>query len=222
MRPKHLKFPFAWEKRRPTFHEGVFIVPKYFHHHEGWTIPIDLVSEKNEIAIEYCSGNGDWVIEKAKQNPKKFWIAVEKKFERVKKIWSKMHNHNISNLLIISGEAFTFTRFYLPESKVSEIYVNFPDPWPKRSQAKKRLVQKSFILELERILKDKGKASFATDDPSYSAQIIAEIHQLRRWKSLFPSPYYVNELENYGTSWFEKLWREKGKNFYYMQFEKCV
>lgn len=203
-------------------HEGVFIVPKYYQEHQQWEVLNDLFSDEKEISIEYCSGNGDWIIEKAKQYQHRFWIAVEKRFERVKKIWAKMHNHQVSNLLIVSGEALTFTRYYLPERKIGEIYINFPDPWPKRRQASKRLVQTSFVMELERILKEGGKATFATDDANYSGQIIELLNKTPNWKSLLPSPYYVNEFENYGSSWFENLLREQGRNFYYMQFKKCA
>lgn len=222
MRPQNLKFPFTWSQRRPYIHEGVFVVPQYYSQHEKCSMFKDLFPQNQPISVEYCSGNGDWIMEKAKRNPQQYWIAVEKKFERVRKIWSKMKNHEIKNMLIVCGEALTFTRYYIPEDCIEAAYVNFPDPWPKKKQAKHRLVQKSFVTELARVMKHHGRVTFATDDGPYSDQIIQEMCEFSRWKSCFDKPYYVSEFPNYGSSWFESLWREKGKNFYFMQFEKCL
>lgn len=218
MRPKHLKFPFAWEERKPCVHEGILIVPKYYTQHRQWQEIEALFPKEKEIMVEFCSGNGDWVIEKAKKNPQQYWIAVEMLFERVRKIWSKKHNYKISNLLIICGEALTFTKYYLPKECIQEAYVNFPDPWPKRRQAKHRLIQAPFIEELTRVMKWGSKVTFVTDDPCYSMQMIETMFHFPKWESCFKNPYYTHTLENYGSSWFETLWRKKGRNFYYMQF----
>ena len=220
MRPKNLKFPFSWQERKPVLHEGVFIVPQGFEHHHLWKDEECIFSSHLPIFIEFCSGNGDWVIEKARLHPDKFWIAVEKEFERVQKIWSKMHNHSIDNLLIVCGEALTFTKHYLKSESIQEIFVNFPDPWPKRRHAKHRLLQGHFIQELARVIKRGGTSTFATDDPPYSEQMIGEMLAHPQWKSLFSPPYYVKSWDDYGNSWFQNLWEKKGHSFFYMQFER--
>lgn len=220
MRPKNLKFPFTWEARRPILHEGVFIVPHYYALHDQWKDEHGLFSK--ELHIEFCSGNGDWVLEKARQNPTQQWVAVEMQFERVQKIWSKMHNQNISNLLIVSGKAQEFVYYYLPEGCAAEIFVNFPDPWPKERHAKHRLIQREFVDQLARIVKPAGKATYATDDPTYCAQMVAEMHSHPSWNNCFPDPFYVKQWEDYGDSWFKNLWEGKGREFFYIQFARNI
>ena len=218
MRPKNLKFPFTWETRKPAFHEGVLIVPHYYESHDSWQDEEGLFSKDKSIFIEFCSGNGDWVIEKALQNPTQYWVAVEMQFERVQKIWSKMHNQNIPNLLIVCGKAQEFARYYLPQDCANEIFVNFPDPWPKARHSKHRLIQREFIDQLARVVKVDGKATYATDDPTYCSQMVAEMCAHPNWTSRFADPFYIKEWENYGNSWFKNLWQEKGREFFYMQF----
>ena len=220
MRPKDLKFPFTWNERKPTFYQGVLIIPQYYDSHHLWKDEMGLLLKKKSIHIEYCSGNGDWVLEKAIQNPSQFWVAVEMQFKRVKKIWSKMRNRGIENLLIVCGEGLTFTRHYLQSGIATEAFINFPDPWPKDRHAKHRIIQQPFVEELARILKKEGTATYATDDADYSRQMIDEMTSHQSWKSRLPKPYFIQDWEDYGSSWFENLLREKGQNFYYMQFEK--
>ena len=220
MRPKDLKFPYSWDERKPAYYKGVFIVPQYYQDHHLWEDEEEIFSSKKPFHIEYCSGNGDWILEKAAKNPDQTWIAVEKKFERVQKIWSKMQNRSITNLMIVCGEGLTFTRHYMLDASIQEAFVNFPDPWPKDRHAKHRIIQKPFIDELARTVTKGGKATYVTDDGDYSHKMITEMNPHKEWQSKFPSPYYTQQWENYGNSWFESLWKEKGRNIYYMQFER--
>jgi tRNA (guanine-N7-)-methyltransferase len=220
MKPKNLKFPFTWDERKPILHEGVFIVPHFYFQHHEWKDEQNLFS--NRLHIEFCSGNGDWIIEKARQNPNQQWVAVEMQFERVQKIWSKMRNQNISNLLIVSGKAQEFVRYYLPDGCASEIYVNFPDPWPKDRHAKHRLIQPEFVNELSRIVEKGGKATYVTDDPTYCGQMVEQMHIHPKWENCFAEPYYVTNWEDYGESWFKNLWEGKGREFFYIQFARST
>jgi tRNA (guanine-N7-)-methyltransferase len=221
MKPKNLKFPFKWEERTPQISNGVLFVPQYYDKHHEW--PKDdwhsLFQNYANKNVEYCSGNGTWIIEKAKQDPEVLWIAVEKRFDRVRKIWSKKQNYNIHNLLIVCGEAYVFSRYYLNESSLDHVFVNFPDPWPKEKHAKNRLLQKNFVEELSRLVKKGGTTTLVTDDEPYSGQIIFEMCQSKLWDPCFQDPYYRTEWPGYGDSYFDQLWREKGRMIRYMQFE---
>ncbi|HSX12396.1 MAG TPA: tRNA (guanine(46)-N(7))-methyltransferase TrmB [Rhabdochlamydiaceae bacterium] len=223
MKPTDLKYPFKWEERRPELHQKVLFVPHFYQNHELWKFPgwedPALFGKKGKVILEYCSGNGSWVIQKALKEPHAHWIAIEKKFDRVRKIWSKLQKLSLNNLLVVCGEALTFTRYYLPPNTVDEIYINFPDPWPKLKHAKHRLIQSPFVEELLRILKQGGKAVFVTDHEDYSKQIVREMLLSKQWKSCFAPPYYATSWENYGTSYFDDLWRKKGKTIHYHQFE---
>lgn len=224
MNPKNFKCPFTWVERRPLIHDRVLFVPEYYDRHQEWIFPgwesPEVFGRKAPIEVEYCTGNGAWIIEKARANPDRNWVAVEVQFERVRKIWSKMRNENLTNLFIVCGEALTFTRFYVPDNSFSMIYVNFPDPWPKDKHAKKRLLQGQFISEMARVTAPGGTATIATDHPVYTAQICAEMTAHPSWSPLFEHPYYITQWEDYGSSYFEQLWREQGVTIHYMQFCK--
>lgn len=216
MQLKKLRFPYRWEERRPELVDRVLFVPDYYHRHREWVFPgfEAIFGNNNPVVIEYCAGNGTWIAEKAKNSPYN-WIAVEWRFDRVQKIWSKMKNYNLSNLMVVCGEAQTFTREYLPKHTVSQAYINFPDPWPKEKHAKNRLFQKPFIDELARTVF--GNVTVVTDDPTFADQISLEM--LKSWNPSFPDPFYITEWPNYGTSFFDTLWRDKGKTIRYFQFE---
>lgn len=227
MRPEHLKSPFTWKTRTILIKDRIWYVPDYYNHYEmydefvfpGWQHP-DIFENSNPICIEYCSGNGAWIAEKAKANPHLNWVAVERKFIRVKKIWSKIQNMQLNNLFVICGEGYKVTNHYFPDQSFQEVYINFPDPWPKCRHAKNRIVQPKFVKEMSRVLKTGGIATLVTDDPDYSNEMIQVMGGESSFSSLYTDPFYRTQLENYGSSYFEDLWREQGKHIRYHQYSK--
>lgn len=201
--------------------DGVLFVPEYYDHHCAWTFPSwrEIFGNNKPVIIEYCSGNGTWITEKAKKLSCN-WVAVEWRFERVRKIWSKVKNYGLPNLFIVCGEAQVFARDYLPSQSINGVYINFPDPWPKEKHAKHRLFQRPFIEELSRTLKSFSSVTIVTDDPPYSEQITREFLSHSAWEARFPEPYFTTEWEGYGTSYFDTLWRQKGKTIRYFHFIK--
>lgn len=224
MKPEDLKSPFSWNERTITIKDRVWYVPDQYTQFETFQFPgwnhADIFEKELPIKVEYCSGNGAWIASRAQRDPLHNWVAVERKFARVKKIWSKVKNFQLSNLLAVCGEALKITHHYFPDSSVAEVFINFPDPWPKRRHAKYRLIQPPFIQELYRILQPEGKMMIVTDDPGYSKQVIKEFQHHLGFQSLYPAPFYVTEYPDYGTSYFEDLWREKGKFIHYHRFQK--
>lgn len=183
----------------------------------GWQAP-QIFGNDRPIFIEYCSGNGAWIADKAEKNPHSNWVAVEYKFSRVRKIWGHIQRRNLHNLFIINGEALEATQNYFPTNSIAGVYINFPDPWPKRRHAKNRLMSLPFACELARILQPNAKVVFVTDNVAYSQWTIDILLSLATFESCYPSPYYSLEWPDYGSSFFDSLWREKGLQIHYHQF----
>jgi len=223
MKPKDLKAPFCWEDRQPLISDCIFHVPRYYHaHHEfsfpGWEGNF-LFNNQNPTCIEYCSGNGDWIVNRAKQFAHLNWIAVEIRFDRAQKIWSKIKNEKLDNLFVVFGEGLTFTHHYVPYGAIEAVFINFPDPWPKRRHAKHRLVKEGFLNELVRILGKGKEVTFVTDDFNYLKDVVDLFQTHRGFDPVLPKPYFTDLLTSYGTSWFEMLCCKMKRNISYTQFK---
>jgi tRNA (guanine-N7-)-methyltransferase len=224
MRPSDLKSPFSKNKKQTLIESGVLYLPKSSpttdFHFPGWRDP-SIFKQEAPIKIEYCSGNGDWIAARALNDPTTNWIAVEMLFDRVRKIWSKKQNFNLDNLFIVSGEGANLTRSFIQDQSVSGVFINFPDPWPKRRHAKYRIIQSEFIKELERILIPGSTFIFVTDDIDYSKQFIELMHSFPKFESIHSTPF-VTEKTGYGGSYFETIWRDLGKAIRYHEFRKKI
>ncbi len=213
MRPKELAPPFSWKERRPLFKDNVLYLPSYCKNCgevETLYSCYSLLSRFDKRAIEYCSGNGDWLIDQALARPDVLWIGVEKRFDRVRKIFSKRFNRNVHNLFIVCGQAEDFTKHYLSEDTMDAIFINFPDPWPKRRHTKHRLMTKDFSFHLHRVLRRGGTLTFVTDDKTYHEEACAVLNS---WRLESQAP-----IENYGASFFKNLWEDKGRAIRYLRY----
>ncbi len=212
VKAKEFRIPFTWEERRIMIEDGVWFMPPAMPHDPfqftGWDL---LFKKQQPIKVEYCSGNGSWIVEKAMAHPEYNWLAVEKDFERTRLIWARAKNAKLDNFATAFAEGVELTRRFFPSSSVSEIFVNFPDPWPKRRHAKHRLIRREFVEELARIIPSKGTACLVTDNEEYSAIMIEEMLQNPNFTSENGPPHYIEADTSYGTSYFDALFRSQNK-----------
>ncbi len=217
-----LRIPFVWEERRPVLLERFLYVPPLYESHDAWTpIPWSdptIFGNNQPVFVEYCSGNGQWICERAKECPEINWVANDIRFDRSRKIWARLHRENIPNLYILSGDARVLTRHYIPKKSVSEFFVNFPDPWPKLRHAKHRLVQDSFLSQMVEVALPGAAATFVTDDETYAAQILSELFACLIWRPRLEAPYYALDWPDYGNSYFYDLWKKRGRTIRYIPF----
>lgn len=221
MKPKDLKYPFEWETRCPVITDGVLYIPKYYSSHHGFEQQVlqnYFGNDNNFFDCELCSGNGDWVVSQAQQHPQVNWICVEQRFDRVRKIWSKRGNAGIQNLLIVCGDAQLFLKYYAKSNSIRRLFVNFPDPWPKHRHHKHRLFQDPFICSVVNVLQPSGKISLVTDDAPFLLFALKAME--KKLKPTIQAPHFQQIDGEYGGSWFENLWRSKGKMIFYTEFEK--
>jgi tRNA (guanine-N7-)-methyltransferase len=231
MKPKDLKPPFSWETRRVTLEDRVLCIPERIDFSTcsfpGWK---SIFENDHPVAIEFCSGNGDWIIDQALKFPERNWVAVEKRFDRVRKIWSKRENLGAKNVLIVCSMAQTFASQFVPIKSTAQVFVNFPDPWPKDRHAKHRLYQAPFVNMVYSLLKDEGDLIGVTDDKPYMEQILSEVMEHGGFTPQFEAPYTrpqwpCEEDDSYGkTSYFEALWTRLGRslNFYHFKKRACI
>lgn len=193
--------------------ENILYIPAYVENPSSLDVS-SFFSFSEQRRIEFCSGNGEWIVEKAKEHPQAQFIAVEKDYGRFSKIVLKREKAGLENLFVVFGDGRVFLNRFVPSHSIEEIYVNFPDPWPKRRHAKHRLIQPLFLEDLYRVLRKEGSFIYVTDD---------EIHLQQVKDSLLATPFICvpqqeEFVSNYGTSFFRRLWESKGKTIYLLNY----
>ncbi|MEG1149780.1 MAG: tRNA (guanosine(46)-N7)-methyltransferase TrmB [Bacilli bacterium] len=132
-------------------------------------------SNNNPINIEIGMGKGKFILEMALKHPNINFIGVEK-FSNVAAVAIKKIGENApTNLRIIVSDALFLNE--LLERKVSVIYLNFSDPWPKARHYKRRLTSSDYLSVYSKLFKDKNIIIQKTDNDalfSFSKESLTE------------------------------------------------
>lgn len=95
------------------------------------------------LEIEIGMGKGNFILNKALENPNINYIGIEKYSSVAAVAIKKMMEYNLPNLKVIISDVMNLEE--LLKNKVSVIYLNFSDPWPKARHEKRRLTSENFL-----------------------------------------------------------------------------
>ena len=120
-----------------------------------------LFNNNNLIEIEIGCGKGNFIINKAKQNPNINYIGIEKYDSVLLRALEKV-KEEIPNLKFIKMDANNIDKVF--DKEISKIYLNFSDPWPKDRHEKRRLSSDTFLKKYDLIFKGEKNIIMKTDN----------------------------------------------------------
>jgi tRNA (guanine-N7-)-methyltransferase len=184
--------------------------------------PVDwekVFDNKNPVDCEIGFGNGEFLVKKSKLHPERNFFGIDYSNESFRRAVKKIKKARKQSIKVVCMEAKAAFIVLIPEKSLSHIYLNFPDPWPKKKHYKNRLLDREFLKIAASCSTDKGKIIVATDDPFYRDFILEEIGAVHLWESLFQRGW-TDELSDHFSTKYEKKWRKEGKEIFYMMFQK--
>ena len=140
---------------------------------QGVLKPRELFPSMNpkEVVFEIGSGMGEATSQIAANNPETAYVAVEVHKPGLGALIIRAENLGVRNLKIINADIYEVLTKHLSDHSIDAFHIFFPDPWPKRKQHKRRLLQPNFIEILATKLKHGGRINIATDWYPYAQEI---------------------------------------------------
>lgn len=115
------------------------------------------------LRLELGCGKGRFTADMAEQNPETLLVAVEKVRDAMVVAMERVLERGLENVRFLDMDAVHVTEAFTP-GEVSRIYINFPDPWLKTKQYKRRLTAPSFLRLYAAVLPAGGAVEFKTDN----------------------------------------------------------
>ena len=172
------------------------------------------------VDIEIGFGKCGFLLEIAAQHPTTNFVGIESSRKYYRKGITKVQRAGLNNVKLLWGEAFHIFKRYVPDHSVANIYINFPDPWPKKRHAKRRLLQAELVSLLASKLYPAGCLEIATDIESYLNQI-QEIFLANAMYAMV----YSHTSTHHGSvrtycSDYEVMFPQEGKTIYYIKYKR--
>lgn len=181
---------------------------------------------KNEapIVLELGCGKGEYTVGLAKQYPSMNFIGVDIKGARIWRGAKTCEEEQISNVRFIRTKV-DFIEHFFRENEVSEIWLTFSDPQPKRPR--KRLTSPLFIERYKKILKENGIIHLKTDSDLLYNYTLDEIKE-NKYKLIESSDNIYEELISRVDdqlietmkiqTFYESIWLKENKTIKYLAF----
>ncbi|MBN1140922.1 MAG: tRNA (guanosine(46)-N7)-methyltransferase TrmB [Deltaproteobacteria bacterium] len=181
--------------------------------------PVFLFPRRCPLAMEIGCGTGDFIVQLARRRPDLNFLAVDIYNQGCLKTCRKVDRQQLDNIRVLRMEARYLMTRYLGPASLEALYLNCPDPWPKKRHHPRRLVNAGFLEMVRYFLAAGGEFFFCTDFSDY-AQQVAALFPFPGLDNCLPAPC-VSRLEGYPFSKYMRNFSESGQPLYFMRYRKA-
>ena len=120
----------------------------------------------NPVCLEIGCGRGDLAVSFGPTHLDVNLIAIDIHTRGTANILQGIEKQSLVNTRVVEGDVLVLLKRFA-DASLTEVWVFFPDPWPKPREQRRRLMRPDVVLELARVLKVGGVLRLATDIEDY-------------------------------------------------------
>lgn len=189
--------------------------PEAIHHGISAAFP----HPDRPLHLEIGCGTGDFIVELAQRHPETNFLAIDIFNKGCNKTCNKATIAKLENIRVMRAEARYLLTRLLPAESLETIYINCPDPWPKKRHRYRRLVNQDFFQLLQYTLVPGGEFFFVTDFDDYAEQVAELLPTLSEFDNQLKTPYVV-DFPGYPISKYMKRFLDLGQHLHYIHLQK--
>lgn len=185
-----------------------------------WRSQVFLAPPEKPLDLEIGTGNGFFFSHQAKTHSDRLLVGLEIKFKPLIQSIRRALNEKCENMRIARYHGSLIHQIFEPR-EIDNVFIYFPDPWPRKRSAKHRLIQDEFLLKMYECQKPGSFIEFKTDSEMYYEWALERFQRsqyqiVRETRDLHQSQW---NSENFQTH-FEKLWTAQGLKTFYLRAVK--
>ncbi len=169
-----------------------------------------LFGNDRPLALEIGCGIGDFIIQLAARSPEVNFIAIDIFNQGCRQTCSRIETSGLANIRMMRIEARYLMHHYLGKESLQAIYINCPDPWPKKRHRKRRLLNHDFLNLAVYCLQPEGELNFTTDFADYGEAAGELLAADERFSNLHSTPF-THQLGNYPISKYMRRFLDLGQ-----------
>ncbi len=175
----------------------------------GLPAPLDwaaVYGNDGPVEIEIGSGKGTFLVESAIARPEVNFLAIELAGAFAGHLRDRVRRRGLANVRVARAEAAGFLERHVAPGSLRAVHVYFPDPWPKKRHAKRRLMSPAFAAAVARALEPGGELRFVTDYEEYFQEATLVLDETPGL-----TPAAVPEGEMTDLTNYERKYRAEGR-----------
>jgi tRNA (guanine-N7-)-methyltransferase len=142
----------------------------------------EILAPPSTFVLEVGCGHGHFLSAYAQAHPEKLCIGIDIVGERVERALRKRDRAKLDNLFFVRAEARLFLETLPAEATFSDLFILFPDPWPKLRHRKHRILQPEFLSAAAQRTTEGSQLYFRTDSIAYFEYAQRALTQHPNWR----------------------------------------
>ena len=187
--------------------------------------PLDfptLFGRQAPVRLEIGFGHGEFISQMAAAHPDEDFVGVDNNELRTTKAAHKSNRLDADNVRVYHDDAHRFVRSRIPPASVQRCYILFPDPWPKPSHRRRRLMNRTFLLDVAWALAPGARLIIASDTHNYAFQALWNCTTLPNlWLNRYAGGFRFDIPTRFPTV-FERHKKEEGCSICYLMLERTA
>ncbi len=180
----------------------------------------EIFGNDNPIVLELACGKGDYTLALAKMYPEKNFIGVDIKGARIHVGAREAIAEEMDNVRFFRTRIELLDQV-LSKDEVSEIWITFPDPFPRSKHKKHRLTSPRYIELYKRICKDNALVHLKTDSMGLFGYTQCVLRDMEIKPAIFQPDIYghntfTDELRI--KTYYEKMHLQDGAMIHHIAF----
>lgn len=201
------------------------IISPFFLKNEELAKPVnwaEIFGNNNPLALEIGCGIGDFIVKTAADNPDTNFIAIDYYNKGCDSSCRRIGRSGLQNIRILRVEARQFIEECIAKGSLSALYINCPDPWPKKRHRKRRLVNSLFLEFVRPYLENGADFYFATDFVDYGEDVAEFMLEQPGYDNMLAPDRSRFELEGYHRSKYMLKFMSEGKEIHFIHYRKSA
>lgn len=138
---------------------------------------LDQWAKRSVDVVELGAGTGLFSVELAASHPRKVFVAVDVKADRLQKGAYEALERGLDNIFFVRARADQLSELFAPAS-LAAIWLTFPDPFPRKRSAARRMTHPHFLKIYAKLLGNDGAFYLKHDNRDFFhwslEQLVAE------------------------------------------------
>ncbi len=212
---------FVITRRRKKYKFAKFHNAKNCFEYEEWLGQRSQygISYRQPDTLEIGAGTGLFSVELAARYPQRMFVAVDVKADRLQRGAYVALERGLHNIAFVRARADQLTELFAPHS-LATIWVTFPDPFPKKRSAGRRLTHSNFLAMYQKLLINSGRLHLKHDNCEFFCWSLEQIIG-KGWRILeltFDVHNFLPiEHDACVETTYEKRWRTEGLKINYVE-----
>lgn len=170
--------------------------------------------------IEIGFGDGENSFKIAQENPEINYLAFDVYLHGVAQYTKHLLDANLDNVIIVRYDAEDFIAHSIADNSIDGFNIFFPDPWIKRKQSKRRIINSNFVSILTSKLVCGGIIHTATDIKEYADTMMKVLSAQSGLKNLYGKDNFAPNKQGRFVTTFEEKGNKENRKSYDLIFQK--